>query len=102
MTHLVLEQQAQGLDDLLEIHIVGQAAHIVVALDDGGGARAGLDHIGIDGALCQIVHCADLFRLFLKDTDEFFPDDLALALRIGLVRQLCQKTLLCIDTDKIH
>ena len=74
----------------------------MVALDDGGGARAGLDHIGIDGALCQIVHCADLFRLFLKDTDEFFPDDLALALRIGLVRQLCQKTLLCIDTDKIH
>ena len=51
---------------------------------------------------CQIVHCADLFRLFLKDTDEFFPDDLALALRIGLARQLCQKTLLCIDTDKIH
>ena len=37
LTDLVLEQQAQGLDDLLKVHIVWQAAHVVVALDGGGG-----------------------------------------------------------------
>ena len=36
LADLVLEQQAQRLDDLLEVHIVGQAADVVVALDDGG------------------------------------------------------------------
>ena len=34
LTDLVLEEEPQGLDDLLEVHIVGQAAHVVVALDD--------------------------------------------------------------------
>ena len=39
LTHLVLEEQAQRLDDLLEVDIVGKAADIVVALDDGGIAQ---------------------------------------------------------------
>ena len=33
---LVLEQVAQGLDQL-EVHYLGEAAHVVMALDPGGG-----------------------------------------------------------------
>ena len=55
----------------------------MVALDYGGVAGAGLDHVRVDGALHQIVHPADLLGLFLKDADELLTDDLALALRLG-------------------
>ena len=80
LPHLVLEQPPQGLHDLLEVHAVGQAAHIVVALDDGGlAAQTGLHYIGIDGALSQKIHGADLLGLRLKDPDELLTDDLALA-----------------------
>lgn len=54
--HLVLEQQAQRLDDLLEVHTVRQAADVMVALDDGGDVGAGFDYVGIDGALDKVVH----------------------------------------------
>ena len=46
--HLVLEQLAQGLDEL-HLHALREPAHIVVALDgDGGAAGEGdaLDHVG--------------------------------------------------------
>ena len=85
LTDLVLEEHPQGFDDLLEVHIVRQAAHVVVALDDGGVAGAGLDHIGIDGALDQVIHLADLFGLRLKDTDEFLPDDPIIAIEDATV-----------------
>jgi hypothetical protein len=54
----------------------------VVALDDGRLAQTGLDDVGIDGTLDQIVDFADFFGLVLKDADELLADDLALALRL--------------------
>ena len=51
--HLVLEQLAQRLDEL-QVHLLGQAADVVMGLDDVrlAGARArGLDDVGIDRAL---------------------------------------------------
>ena len=53
--HLVLEQLAQGLDQL-QVHALGQAADVVVRLDgDGGpaGERHALDHVGVERALGQ-------------------------------------------------
>ena len=53
LTHLVLEQVPQGLHQFLEVHGVGEAAYVVVALDDGGlAAQAAFHHVGVDGALC--------------------------------------------------
>ena len=98
---LVLEQQAQGLDDLLEVHVVGQAAHVVVALDDGGVAGARLDHVGVDGALGQEVHGADLLGLLLKDPDELLADDLPLALRLRDPGQLAQEQVLGVGPDEV-
>ena len=78
---------------LLEVHVVRQTAHVVVALDDGGlAAQAGLDHVGIDGALGQEVHGADLLGLLLEHADELLADDLPLALGVRDTGQLAQET----------
>ena len=92
LPHLVLEEHPQRLDDLLEIHIIRQAAHIVMALDHSGVTGAGLDHIRVNRTLSQVIHLADLFGFLLKDPDEFLADDLPLALRLADAGQLAQKT----------
>lgn len=55
---LILEQQAQRFDDLLEVNEIGQASDIVVALDNGCNICAGLDNVGVDSALSEIVNRA--------------------------------------------
>ena len=102
LTHLILEQVAQGLHQLLEVHSIGQAADIVVALDDGGfAAQAALHNVRIDGALCQEIHLADLLCLLLKDADELLADDLALALGLGNTGQLAEIAVAGIHTDEV-
>ena len=81
--HLVLEQLAQGLDQL-QLHALGQAADIVVRLDGDAGAAGeahALDHVGIERALRQELGAADLVRLGVEHVDEGGADDLALAAR---------------------
>ena len=54
---LVLEEFAQGLDEL-HVHALGQAAHIVVALDRhrrAAGEGHALDHVRIERALRQEI-----------------------------------------------
>ena len=101
LTHLVLKEQAQRLDDLLEVDIVGKTADVVVALDDRGAAEAGLDHVGIDRALREEIDRADLFRLFLEHADELLADDLALALGIGHAGELFKEAALGVHADKV-
>ena len=56
--HLVLEQGPQRLDQL-ELQVVGQPADVVVALDVGRAlAAAGLDHVGVEGALDEPLDLA--------------------------------------------
>ena len=73
-----------------------------MALDDHAfAADAAFHHVGIDGALDQKVHLADLFGFFFKNTDEFFSDDLAFTLGIGDALQTAQKPILRVDTDDL-
>ena len=102
LSHLVLEQEAQRLDDLLEVDAVGQAADVVMTLDDGGLAEAALNDIGIDRPLHEEIDLADLLRFGFKDTDEFLADDLALLLRLGHTLELFIETLLGVDADKVQ
>ena len=74
----------------------------MVALDHGRLARAGLDHVGIDGSLSQEVDPADLFGLRFKDADEFFSDDLPFLLRFGYARQMREEALLRIHPDEVQ
>ena len=77
---LVLEELAQGLDEL-EVHALGEAADVVVALDgDGGAAREAdaLDDVGVEGALGEELRVARGLRVVLEDLDEQAADGLAL------------------------
>jgi hypothetical protein len=61
--HLVLEQFAQGLDQL-HVHALRQTADIVVRLDGHRGAAGegdALDHIRIERALREEIRAAELF-----------------------------------------
>ena len=103
LAHLILEETAQGLDDLLEIHMVGKPANVVVALDDDAlAADAGFHHVGVDGALREEIDAAELFGLRFKDADELLADDLALALRLGDAGELGEKTLLRVHAHDAH
>ena len=88
--HLVLEELAQGLDQL-QLEVVGQAADVVVALDGGRGAAVGghrLDHVGVERALAEEARILEAGRLLAEHLDELVADDLALALGIGDALQL--------------
>ena len=62
-----------------------------MALDDGGLAEAGFDHVRVDRPLGEIVHRADRFGLRLEDADELLPDDVAFFLRLRHAAQPLQK-----------
>ena len=100
--HFILEEQAQRLDDFLEIDEVGQAADIVMALDDGRLAEAALDDIRVDRALDEVIDGTDLLGLFLEDADEFLADDLALLLRLRHALELLVEAVLGIDADEVE
>ena len=95
LAHFVLEQAFQRLDQL-ELHVPGQAAHVMVALDHGrrvAGNRHRLDHVGIKRALREKHRLARTLRRRLKHVDERPSDNLPLALRIGDTPELGQEHL---------
>src|SRR6185503_4896923 len=86
---LVLEQAAQRLDDI-EVHDLGEPADVVMRLDARARLRlatARLDDVGIDRALHEELHRADLLRLGLELANELLADDRALLLGILDVRE---------------
>ena len=85
-THLVFEEQPQGLDHF-ELHEVGQTAHVVVALDGGRRSSCGthrLDDVGVNGPLPQPPRALHLVRRLVEHLDEHATNGLALGLGIGL------------------
>ena len=109
LANLVFKQPAEGLHQL-ELEILRQATHVVVALDlhrnpltgFGIDARAGtLDHIGIQGALGQVIEGPKPLALLLKHPDEFSANQLALLLWISHPIELVDETLPGIDVFDI-
>jgi hypothetical protein len=82
--HLVLEQLAQRLDQR-QVHPLGQAADVVVALDHRRRAahRHALDHVGVERALGEEPRAGDGLASSSNTVDELAADDLALALGVG-------------------
>ncbi|KAF5038565.1 hypothetical protein DSECCO2_552940 [anaerobic digester metagenome] len=95
LAHFVLEQFAQRLDEL-QVHLFRQAAHVVVALDDGGRAlvRHRLDDVGVQGALRQEVHVPEGLGFLVEHLDEGVADDLALLLGVFHAFQLVEEAAL--------
>ena len=100
-SHLVFEEEAQGLAEA-QIHLLGEAADVVVALDGGAGDGEALDAVGVDGALGEPLDVADLAGFLVEDVDEAFADDLALALGIGHSGELAEEFFGCVDADHIE
>lgn len=99
----VLEEHAQGLDELGEAQFLRQAAHIVVALDDGGiGALAALDHVRIDGALGKVVQFAERGRFLLEDFNEIPADDVPLFLRLRDALEIRKEAFGSVRTNETH
>ena len=74
----------------------GQAADVVVRLDLRGDAvvAARLDHVGVERALDEEAHVAELAGLLLEDADELLADDLALRLGVADAGELREEALL--------
>ncbi len=85
LADLILEQLTQGLDQF-HAHLLRQAAHVVMRLDDVrlAGLGAGrFDNVGIDRALRQPLDALELVRLLVEHLDEIAADDLAFFFRIA-------------------
>jgi hypothetical protein len=81
--NLILKQLAQRLDQF-QVHLLGQATNIVMALDHSRWTthRNRFDHVRIERSLDQVTYVAEAARLFLKHVDEYFTDALPLLLGV--------------------
>jgi hypothetical protein len=99
--HLVLEQLPERFDEG-ELHVLLQAAHVVVRLDRRRrpALRAHrLDHVGVERALHQEGGVlAGLRGRVLEDVDERVADDLPLPLRLVDAGEPVEEAVLRIDT----
>lgn len=79
-----LNSRRSGFDDL-QVHLLRQAAYVVVRLDRGRRTvdRHRFDYVGIDRALRQPLHVGQLLRLCVEYFDKVAADDLAFILRFG-------------------
>jgi len=91
----VLVQQLDRLDQF-KLHILRQAANIVVSLD-----TVRLQNVGVNGALSEEADAVELGSLFVKDLYKLSADDLALLLRLADTGQQVEETVGSINIDKV-
>ncbi len=88
--HLVLKEVVKRLDEV-KVHALGEGNEVVVALDGGRLAarlaRAALDDVGIDGALCHEAYAVQLLGLLEEHLPELGANATALLLGVGHARQ---------------
>src|SRR3970282_2601574 len=85
LSDLVLEQVAQRFDEL-EMHALGQAADVVMRLDEVGLTRrrsGRFDDIGVDRSLREPANVIEPRGVLLEYLDELGADDLAVGLRVS-------------------
>src|SRR5439155_21512732 len=81
--------------------VLGKAAHVVMALNLGGGPGAALDDIRIERALDKEARSRiEVSRLLLEHADEVLSDDLPLALGVGHAVQARQEQVGSIKVDQ--
>ena len=85
--HLVLEQPLKRLAQL-QVHFLGQSAHIMMTLDSHACDGQALDAVGVDGSLCQPTGIRDFVRLGIEHLDKVASDDFAFLLGVGHTRQV--------------
>ena len=102
--HLVLEEAAEGLEEF-ELHVFGEAADVVVALDDCAGIAVdgdALDDVRVSGPLSEERHVRDVRAGVAEDLDELAADDLALAFGFVDARELREESVGGVDVHERH
>ena len=74
----------------------------MVALDDGGLIRAGLNHVRVDGALREEGHVGVAAGFLFKGAGELKADDLALLLGLGHAGDRGKEALGRVDGDEVQ
>mgnify|MGYP007041217938 CR=1 FL=1 len=105
---LVLKEVVERLNKV-EVHALGERDQVVMALDGGRLAArlasAGLDDVGVDGALSQVLDRLAIGLELLRHGEELFPelgtDDAALLLGLGHAGQKLGITVLGVNMDKV-
>jgi hypothetical protein len=99
----VLEEHAQRLDEH-HLHVLGQAADVVVRLDLRRDAfvAAGLDHVGVQRPLHEVADAAETARLGLEHADELLADAPPLLLGVVDAREPREEALLRVDVHERH
>ena len=85
------------------MHVLGQAADIVMRLDGDRGAageRDALDHVRVERSLREEVGAADLLGLGVEHVDEQFADGLALLFGVLDAGQRLEEDLTVVDVDE--
>lgn len=57
----ILKEKSEGLHDFLEVHIVREAAYVVVGFNHRRLAQAAFDYVRVDGSLDEKVNRPDFF-----------------------------------------
>ena len=102
-----LNKSQEGLDEL-ELHALGQAAHVVMALDGLTGAfdAGGFDDVRVESSLHQPFDAAGFFGdavgFVVKDGDELGADSLSLCLRVGDAGELVEKAAAGVYGDDVE
>ena len=102
--HLVLEQQAQRLDEL-QLHVLGEAADVVVRLDLRGDARRCRPTRSRPSRACPARGSAaspSFARLLLEDADELLADASASPRGRSTPGEPREEALLRLDVDERH
>src|SRR6266851_991316 len=103
--HLVLEQIAEGLDEL-ESQAGRQPADVVVGLDLHGSRRhiggGGLDHIGIKRPLREEVDVPEALGLGFENRDELPADDPSLFFGVDDSAQRVEESRCGVDVLDVH
>ena len=99
--HFVLKEPFERFAEL-QVHLLGQAAHVVVALDDFARDVEAFDAVGVDGALRQPFGIGDFAGLGVEHVHEALADNLALALRLGHAGEFGEELLGSVHADNVE
>ena len=102
MAHLIFEQVTQGFHQF-ELHILRQAAHVVVRLDAlclAAVRRGGFHHVRVNGALDEELGLACARSLLFKGRNELRPHDAAFFLRLSNTAQGGEEMITCVHADE--
>ena len=84
------------------MHLLGQSAHVMMALDDFSSNVQTFDAVGIDGALGKPTGIGNLLRLGIEHLNKVASDDLTLLFRIGHTSQVGKELGTRIHTNNIQ